>query len=223
MSKYEQRGDYHYRAFQNPDDPYHKHVTDVVKRVREAIGLSSTLLDVGAGEGLVIDQLQKEGIYCLGCEIDQHAVDIASRKGNPVIKGMASAFDGWSFDAVIALDVLEHVGDPHHLVERMFAMASSLVVIAMPSVEDPHAVHDLGIDEFEIPGQWHCTHRETRHYRDLAIFEPKANLLDKITVPGKEDHPLAKTNMDRVIMDNVVSEDVETPSQARAESQDGPL
>jgi len=172
MSKYESRGDYHYQAFKRDGDPYREHMLDVIEHACGLLGTDSTVLDVGAGEGLLIDQLMKSGLYCLGCEVDAHAVAIAANKGNPVIKGTISRFGGWTFDAVMALDVLEHVGDPFDLFQRMFDRATTAVFVALPSQDDPHAVNEVTIDKLleQLPSGWVEHHREVRHSRDFIIF-----------------------------------------------------
>ena len=207
MSKYEQRGAYHYDEFAK-DTPYRKHVLDVIEHARNALDPEDTLLDVGAGEGLILEQFTKAGFYCLGCEIDQHAVDIASRKGSPVIKGTITNFSAWPFDCVVAFDVLEHVGDPHDLAARMFDMARKVVMIAVPSKHDHHAVNGFHLDDLEVPEGWDLEHAEDRHARDFRIYVWKG-VVDVRTRQANEA-------IDAMSM----SGEADTPSEARAEADE---
>lgn len=142
-SKYT-RGCYHYVDFANPNSDYHKHVTDLVRRVKELVPKESEIFEVGSGEGLILSELDKAGFFAYGCDVDKLAVDLACGKGNDVRHGTVFEEKG-SYAAVLMCDVLEHV----ELFEETIAAAKKLaplIFVAVPDRKDPHAVRQNIVD-----------------------------------------------------------------------------
>lgn len=86
---------------------------------------TKTLLDVGAGTGMLVEEAQKAGLNPLGVELSSWCVDVAKAQGLPVIKGAIAHQDlaGRYFDAVTLIDVIEHVSDP---IELLISCANHL-------------------------------------------------------------------------------------------------
>ena len=81
--------------------------------IKEHIGRGKKVLDVGCGDGYVSSVLVGDN-EVFGLDISESAVKEARKKG---IKAFVSNLDGIpfpdkSFDAVLALDILEHLFDP---------------------------------------------------------------------------------------------------------------
>lgn len=177
MSKYSEQGAYHYRLFKTADDPYRLHVLDVAERVREFLGepTEQRILDVGCGEGLVTRVLCSRGYNTAGIDTDPEAVRLAKKKGNPVmqttIEKITCAHPGeHKPDAILMLDVLEHVEDLEGTIIAAQRM-SGLHFVAVPDRDDPGALRQLIAGEVaDLFTGWELLHMETRHARVFMVF-----------------------------------------------------
>lgn len=176
MSKYLQRGAYHFELFQKLGDPYRNHVLNLVGNVIKHTKYGASILDVGCGEGLVLHVLQESGFgfKLLGFDADPEAVRLARLRKLPVNQGvLEDVCDHHSFDAIMMLDVLEHVPQWRSYVAKAQKMADT-IFIAIPDRNDPHACNkelsqaDI-IDSFS--SDWHVVHQETRHARHFMVFQ----------------------------------------------------
>lgn len=175
MSKYRDRGAYHFDLFKIKGDPYREHVLDVVAKVRRfasPLGFS-VVLDVGCGEGLIATQLTQAGFRVVGVEPDPWARELAAKHGFRVQHiSFESVPQGLSFEAVLFLDVLEHVGHPKRYIEMAKGMTKKLF-IAVPDREDPHGDWTFEPDEMRklaLGDGWEEGHFETRHARHFFVF-----------------------------------------------------
>lgn len=102
-----------------------------------ALTPTGTVLDVGCGDGLLLQMLKEQGIEAKGVDISDVAVEVCTQKGFTVLKNDfttdALPFGEGSFDTVIALDVLEHVYNPEKLLSEMHRVSNSDVVISVPN------------------------------------------------------------------------------------------
>jgi 2-polyprenyl-3-methyl-5-hydroxy-6-metoxy-1,4-benzoquinol methylase len=70
------------------------------------------ILDFGCGSGLVIEEFQKRGFNCYGIDVSADAIRFGVSKGIKnlsIIDSDKINFPDGTFDAVFALDVLEHI------------------------------------------------------------------------------------------------------------------
>ena len=107
-----------------------------------SIAPGSRVLDLGAADGSVARRLKERGCAVWAVEFDPAAADAARQVCDRVITGDLEADDVWReleherFDAILALDVLEHLRRPEpvlaraarHLAERGF------VVVSLPNI-----------------------------------------------------------------------------------------
>ena len=71
------------------------------------------LLDVGAANGYFVQLATESGFDVTGIEISKSAVDWAIKLNRPVIQGTLETLEnGIFYDAITALDVLEHIPEP---------------------------------------------------------------------------------------------------------------
>jgi len=182
VSKYNKQGCYHYKLFATEGDPYRLHVLDVIEKVREHLGKpdGQPILDVGCGEGLVIDQLHKLGYDATGIEIDEDAIRLGREKGNGIARMTiqdipADESESPFYDAILMLDVLEHVDDFPGTIQVAQDLAD-LIFIAVPDREDPGAQRQLiQLDvllmfEPNWAPNWEVIHQSTRHARHFMVF-----------------------------------------------------
>lgn len=73
-----------------------------------------TLLDVGAGTGILLEEARKLGIDAIGVEPSKWCSRVAADHGLNILEGTLPhpQLAGRLFDAVTAIDVIEHVSDP---------------------------------------------------------------------------------------------------------------
>lgn len=76
-------------------------------------GQGKTLLDVGAGSGILVQAAREMGFDALGVEPSRWLQGIASSAEIPVVCGTVDDLQGDAiFDVVMVVDVVEHVTDP---------------------------------------------------------------------------------------------------------------
>lgn len=98
---------------------------------------AGTTLDVGCGDGLLLEMLKEKSIEAQGVDISDVAVEVCTKKGFPVQKNDFTTdslpFGEATFETVIALDVLEHVYNPEKILSEMNRVAKSTIVISVPN------------------------------------------------------------------------------------------
>lgn len=127
---------------------FHARVHDLVSQALPAARASMvmgtnveccSLLDVGCGEGYVISYLREHlpGLTITGMDYDAEAIEIA-RQLHPDLNlksGDASnlPFSDSSFDAVICLEVLEHLGEPENALRELIRVSRQYVILSVPN------------------------------------------------------------------------------------------
>jgi trans-aconitate methyltransferase len=178
MSKYKERGPYHFVEYADKNSIYHSHVNNLVDEIDihlPEFGITQRLHEVGCGEGLILWQISKRKGDCVytGNDADELAVEMADfllpewitvYHSNNVTKTPER-------DIVLFADSLEHIETwREHL---LWASKAKYVIIAVPSIRDKHAVNVFGLNSFN--GQdWNkdmkCVYSKTRHYRHVTIW-----------------------------------------------------
>jgi SAM-dependent methyltransferase len=109
-------------------------VLDRVERVRDR----GTLLDVGCGPGLLLDEARARGWTTIGVEPSAWASGEARKRGLDVRSEDLGAVDiaAGSVDAIVTADVIEHVHDPLAFLRRISELLTDegVVFIATPDV-----------------------------------------------------------------------------------------
>lgn len=132
------------------DEEYHRESRGRAKAFRRILerlaraGVSGTVLDVGAATGIFLAAAREKGWRVAGVEPSRWAVDEARRRfGLEIFCGtLAEAgFAPESFDAVVLLDVIEHVSDPPSLMTDVNRILTpgGMVVLTTPDIGSPVA------------------------------------------------------------------------------------
>ena len=119
---------------------YYRDAKPVLLELLDPSGLR--ILDAGCAAGANGELLKRAGAREVwGIELDPSAADEARRRLDGVVDGdLASvgldALGGQPFDAILAVDVLEHLADPADALARLVGMlrAGGLLVACIPNV-----------------------------------------------------------------------------------------
>lgn len=120
------------------DDPVIREMRRHLERLERAVGGPGTLLDIGAGTGILMHLAQQRGWRPEGIDIAPlTATKVAEEFGFTITIAPFETHDfgGRAFDAVTMLDVLEHVVDPLATLKRVHALLrpGGAVAIAVPN------------------------------------------------------------------------------------------
>ena len=153
------------------------------------LGRDSRLLDVGCGAGNMMHHLRRYG-QVKGVELDPRPVAVARQRGYDVDQGDATrglTYDEASFDAVTALDVIEHNQDDTGLLRQIGRVLKpgGLVVITAPafmalwSHNDDVNGHVRRYTAGELSGKLRETSFHVRRmtYNNFFVFPLAASLI----------------------------------------------
>jgi len=139
----------------------------------QALPNSARLLDVGAGEGALVERYRNQGWDIIGAD---------SAYESPHVKRadlLSLPFDDSSFDTVLCLDVLEHVAlldQPKALTEIVRVLKDEgLLLLSVPNLAHLHSRL-----KFLFQGRFTRTSAVERHPGD----RPVAEYLDLLEVAG---------------------------------------
>jgi 2-polyprenyl-3-methyl-5-hydroxy-6-metoxy-1,4-benzoquinol methylase len=99
------------------------------------------ILDVGCGWGVTLDALERRGYRVIGMDVSRRALQQLDRPGRMLIEAdlTRSIEDGVpTHDAVLALDVIEHLDDDGAAVRRLGTLTKpgGIVVVSVPALPD---------------------------------------------------------------------------------------
>ncbi len=154
---------------------------EVIALLTRYLGPHARVLDVGCGVGGVGRAFARLGRPWTGCEIREDFVQHARAEGLDVqlVTDGRLPYDDASFDAAFAIEVLEHVRDPHPFLAEMARVAPSTAYFTVPDFETisilslHHAVpwHMLEPDHWNFYARGSLKATLRRHYQDVEVFE----------------------------------------------------
>lgn len=175
--EYSERGEYH----RTPDIrwsylPVYRMKLDYVRNYFRAVYPNIRILDVGCGEGVMVEEYSKKGYDITGVDLNYGS--------KHVIRGDARSlpFKDGRFDIVLALDVLEHVdyNDQHKVLEEMKRV---LKPNGKALISVPNLAHLISRLSFLIRGKPIRTSSPERHIGELTLYEWKRIITDhKFTI-----------------------------------------
>lgn len=172
-----------------------------LRRIREDLGRTGRILDVGCGTGWLLTVAAEQGWEPTGVEVSPAAAQAARRDDRVTVHTgflEQAPLETGSFDAIVASHVIEHVPDPVGMLERMRSLMTEdgVLVLALPNSRGfVHSVTNLvhrmrgrlGRDRFS------CSLHPPSH---LYAFDPPSIvralsragfLVSRILVTGKGD------------------------------------
>ena len=99
----------------------------------------ATVLDIGCGQGLVLEALRGHGMAVSGLELSPAAAETAAARGLDVVQGGLGTALGRRFDAVAMISVLEHLWDPGEGIAGAldYLAADGLLMVEVPNALVP--------------------------------------------------------------------------------------
>jgi SAM-dependent methyltransferase len=135
-----------------PEVPASLAYHDAVRRdVVPFLKPDSRILEVGCGTGATLGFLKQQGLcrWAGGVEFVPDAAEQARRVADRVWQGDAETLDleiaAGSLDAVLCLDVLEHLVDPWRMAERLVTLLApgGVFVASLPNIRNERILRDL--------------------------------------------------------------------------------
>lgn len=180
MSKYKERGPYHFVEFCNEKSDYHQHMARLASNTAEHMGSGKPCIDIGCGEGLLLNQLAGSihDVFLVGIDADVEAIRMARLLSPSVRFELAKDLSEWprnvldeQYSVAVFADSLEHIQNWKEHLEWAKTHAES-IVIAVPDRHDPHGLRDFKEDSFkDIFSGWRQWLAFTANCRHNFSFE----------------------------------------------------
>lgn len=165
-------------------------VAHLTKLCAEKSAFPRTIIDVGAGYGIFLEEWRRcsPDAHVIAIEPSKHLAEVCKSKGVEVVEAIAENVVGHngSADLVVCFEVLEHVYDPVEFVKTLASFAAPGGYLLVSS---------LGVDGFDIQTLWERSNSISppHHINFMSVdgfkrlFE-RAGLVDiEISTPGKLD------------------------------------
>jgi 2-polyprenyl-3-methyl-5-hydroxy-6-metoxy-1,4-benzoquinol methylase len=134
--------DYAYSDFSVPDPPHQPmYLENIVKMLRKN-GAGLRVLDAGCGDGNFTQSLSEAGFEMYGIDLSEGGISLAMRRYPACHFAKWSVYDEYqgafpevpSFDAIVCVEVIEHLYSPRVLVQRAKEALSpgGLVIVTTP-------------------------------------------------------------------------------------------
>jgi SAM-dependent methyltransferase len=107
----------------------------------------ASVLEAGCGWGVNLDALDKAGYQVTGCDISRRILEYIDGPGRRLAEAdLMQDFppDAGLFDAVLALDVIEHLDDDRAALARLAKMVrpGGLLIVSVPALPDLWSAYD---------------------------------------------------------------------------------
>lgn len=95
----------------------------IIRKIHEKLGTSQNILDIGCGAGFLSNSLALEGHQVTGIDVSASSLEIGKKRDRiqsvnyQQLNAFSLPFSPESFDAICAMDFLEHISDPQQIVQ----------------------------------------------------------------------------------------------------------
>jgi len=170
--EYSLKGDYHRNL-----DPNWSYTPTYLRKLRfvrkqiQQLGREVRILDAGCGEGVLVEEFRQQGFQIEGIDLNYESEIV--RRGSVLDLPYREA----SFDAVLLLDVFEHLGygdQPRALSEIHRILRRGGYLIA----SIPNLAHWNSRLRFAVLGRLHRTDSELRHIGERPFTENRKLLME---------------------------------------------
>jgi SAM-dependent methyltransferase len=105
------------------------------------------IVDVGCGWGVTLDALERRGYRAIGMDVSRRTLEALDRPGRTLIEADLTRPLGEhdsTHDAVLALDVIEHLDDDGAAVHRLGSLTKpgGIVVVSVPALPELYGEFD---------------------------------------------------------------------------------
>ena len=119
---------------------FDRHYRPMLALIRKNVGSPGRMLEIGTGAGFFLKTAERAGWEATGLEISDEAVSFARQElGLNVTKMHAEQLDypDLAFDAVVMFEVIEHVFQPRHVLEKVHRVLrpGGVLMISTPNFD----------------------------------------------------------------------------------------
>ena len=102
--------------------PFNKERIEIISKMVTQIGNKMTILDVGSGDGIIGENISKMGHTVISVDLPTVVVQAHRMQGLLAVAGDAEqlSFASKSFDVILASEIMEHLWNPHGLIEEAY-------------------------------------------------------------------------------------------------------
>ena len=105
------------------------------------------VLDAGCGWGVTLDALEKQGYQATGMDVSRRTLEQLDRPDRTLVEADLTRpinREVKPFDAVLALDVIEHIDDDRAAVARLGGLArpGGIVIVSVPALPEMYTEFD---------------------------------------------------------------------------------
>jgi len=102
--------------------PFNQERIEIISKMVTQIGNKLKILDVGSGDGIIGENISKMGHTIISVDLPTVVVQAHRMQGLLAVAGDAErlSFASNSFDVVLASEIMEHLWNPHGLIEEAY-------------------------------------------------------------------------------------------------------
>lgn len=161
------------------------------------VSAGAEFLDVGAGEGFLMDAADRSGLVVTGLDYSSFGINkFFPRLKDRLFNGdLIEALEGFAtsgrrFDACSLINVLEHVREPCHLLSCIRAVLGPGGIAAVTVPNDYSRLQTLLRDELSVDKDFWCTPPQHLHYFNAENLPPLCASVGFELVDGFSDFPI---------------------------------